>query len=57
MLAVFRIATGGFKYMTGEAVGEKGEARETIQGVAFGLILLLGSCLILYTINPHILNL
>lgn len=57
MLAVLRIVTGGFKYMTSEAIGEKGDARQTIQGAAFGLILLLGSWLILFTVNPNILDL
>lgn len=57
MLAVLRIVTGGFKYMTSEAIGAKGDARETIQGAVFGLILLLGSWLILYTVNPQILDL
>jgi len=57
MLAVLRIVTGGFKYMTSEAAGSKGDAKEIIQGAVFGLILLLGSWLILNTVNPQILNL
>jgi len=57
MLAVLRVITGGFKYMTTEAIGAKGDARETIQGAVFGLILLLGSWLILNTVNPQILDL
>jgi len=57
MLAVLRVITGGFQYMTSEALGAKSEARETIQGAVFGLILLVGSWLILYTVNPQILDL
>lgn len=57
MLAVIRIVTGGFKYMTSEAISAKGEAREDIQGAVLGLLLLLGSWLILFTVNPQILDL
>lgn len=57
MLAVLRIVTGGFKYMIEESISAKGEARGVIVGAVVGLILLLGSWIILNTINPAILNL
>ena len=57
MVAVIRIVIGGFQYMTTEALSAKDEARRTIQGAIFGLLLLLGSYLILGVINPQILDL
>lgn len=57
VLAVLRIIWGGFKYMTEEAVNAKGEARQVIQQALLGLALLLGSWLILYVINPNLVNL
>lgn len=58
MLAVLRIAIGGFKYMTRTgSVNAAGEARKTIQGAVVGLLLLLGVVVILSTINEQILSL
>lgn len=57
MLAVLRIVTGGFKYIIEESVSAKGEARGVIQGAIIGLLLLLGSWIILTTINPQIVDL
>ncbi|MEK7613331.1 MAG: pilin [Patescibacteria group bacterium] len=57
MLAVLRIVTGGFKYMIEESISAKGEARLVIQGAVIGLLLLLGSWIILTTINPQIVDL
>jgi hypothetical protein len=56
ILGVMRITVGGLKYMTTEAFSEKGNAKETIKGVAVGLLLLAGAFLILNTINPAILS-
>ncbi|MBI3573947.1 S53 family peptidase [Candidatus Kaiserbacteria bacterium] len=56
-LAVIMIIIDGFKYMTSEAVGKKGEALAGIRSALFGLILLFASYLILYIINPQILTL
>ncbi|GEM_PF-1366900 len=56
-LAVIMIVVGGFEYMTSEAMGGKSKGRERIQGAVIGLVLLLASWLILYVINPCILEL
>lgn len=56
-LAVVMTIWGGFKYMTTEAVLGKGEARKTIENAVLGLLLALASYLILYTINPNLVNL
>ncbi|MFQ5540815.1 MAG: hypothetical protein ACE5F4_01030, partial [Candidatus Paceibacteria bacterium] len=57
ILAVLRIITGGFKYMTTEAVTTKGDARLTIQNAVVGLLLLLSVWLVLSIINPQIADL
>lgn len=57
MLAVIRIVIGGFQYMTTEAVTTKGEAVKTIREAVFGLLLLLGTWVILATVNQDIVNL
>jgi hypothetical protein len=55
-LAVVMIMYGGVKYMTTDAWNNKEEAKEIIQNAVYGLVLALVSYLILYTINPDILN-
>lgn len=57
ILAVLMIVVDGFKYMTSEAIGSKKDALGGIRSALFGLLLLLGSYLILYIVNPQILNL
>lgn len=57
ILAVLMIIVDGFKYMTSEAIGNKKDALGGIRSALFGLLLLLGSYLILYIVNPQILNL
>ena len=56
ILAVLRIAYGGFVWMTTDAVGAKQNARTIIQNAALGLILLLAVVVILERINPNLLN-
>lgn len=56
VLAVVQIVIGGFKYMTSESFGMKGEGRSQMLGAVLGLVLLSASYLILYTINPNILH-
>lgn len=56
ILAVLRIAYGGFVYMTTDAVGQKTNAKEIIQNAVVGLLLLLAVVLILERINPDILK-
>jgi hypothetical protein len=57
ILAVLRLGYAGYEYMTSDAWGHKSHAREVIGDVVLGLLLLLGTWLILNQINPQILNL
>lgn len=57
MLAVLRIGYAGFIYMTTDSFGSMGNAKQIIQDAVLGLLLLLSIWLILYQINPNILNL
>lgn len=56
VLAVIMIIMGGIQYMTSELISSKEEGRKRITNAIFGLLLALGAWLILYTINPDILN-
>ena len=57
ILAVVRIAWAGYQYMTSDAFGTKSHAKEILGDAVLGLVLLLSIWLILYQINPEILNL
>jgi hypothetical protein len=57
ILAVLRLGWAGYLYMTSDSWGSKGHAKEVIGDVVLGLLLLLGTWLILYQINPDILKL
>ncbi len=57
ILAVIMLAIGGFRYMTSESVFNMGNAREQISNAIIGLLIVLVSVLILYTINPDIVQL
>lgn len=58
MLAVIRIVIGGFQYMTQTAsVTKTASAVNTIRDAVIGLLLLLGSFVILSTVNSQILGL
>jgi type IV secretory pathway VirB2 component (pilin) len=56
VMAVVMIVMGGLEYMTGELVSEKASGKEKITGAVFGLVLVLGSWLLLNEINPDLLN-
>lgn len=56
VLAVIMIFYGGVQYMTTDAMGKKQQGRETIKNAILGLLLALGSYVILNTINPKLLN-
>ncbi len=56
-LAVGAIVVGGIMYMTGGTVGKVERARQIIWGAVTGVILLLCSYLLLYTIDPTLVNL
>ncbi len=57
MLAVLRIAYGGFLYMASDIGGTKEKAKRTIREALIGLVLLLAIVLILEQINQNITNL
>jgi hypothetical protein len=55
--AVLMIVFGGFQYMTTDAIQGKSAGRERIKNAIFGLVLVISAWLILYTINPKLLEL
>jgi uncharacterized membrane protein len=55
-LAVIMIVWGGVEIMLSESVTKKDDGKSRISGAIWGLLLALTSYLILYTINPDILN-
>lgn len=55
-LAVIMIVYGGVEIMLSESMGGKSDGKKKIQDALTGLGLALVSWLILYTINPAILN-
>lgn len=57
ILAVLRIAYAGYQYMSSDAWGEKSHAKEILGDTVIGILLLLSVWLILYQINPQILDL
>jgi hypothetical protein len=57
VLAVLVIMYGGILYMSTDAIGGKKEGKAVIQRALWGLLLVIASWLILYTINPEIVNL
>lgn len=57
VLAVVMIVIGGIQYAISEAIDSKADARDRITQAIFGLLLALLSYLILYTINPQLVNL
>lgn len=55
-LAVMMITWGGVEYAVSGAVDRKADARERINSALIGILLLLGTVLILNTINPNLTN-
>jgi len=56
-LAVLAIAYSGLKYMMSDVVTNKSDAKTGIKNALLGLLLALGSFLLLQTINPDLTNL
>jgi hypothetical protein len=56
VLAVVMIVICGIKMMTTEAISSRGEAKQCITNAIIGLLLAIGSWLILNTINPVLLD-
>lgn len=57
ILAVIMLTWGGVEYMASDVITKKEDAKAKIQGAALGLLLVLFSVAILYSINPDILSL
>ena len=55
-LSVVMIAVGGIQYMSTDAVSNKTEGKDRITYALLGLLLVLFSWILLYTINPDILK-
>ncbi len=57
VLAVLMIVVGGMEYMTSDIISKKESGKDRIWSAVQGLILILGSFIILKTISPNLLNL
>lgn len=57
LLAVIKIALGGFQYMMSDIITSKESAKRDITGALLGLGILLASVTILFTINKDLVNL
>ena len=56
VLAMIMIVWGGIQYMTSELASSKEAGRESITHAVLGLLLALGAWLLLFTLNPDLLN-
>ena len=57
VIVFVRVVTGGIKYILSSGnIGNRGEAIEIITQAVWGLVLLLAAVLILYTIDPRLLD-
>jgi L,D-peptidoglycan transpeptidase YkuD (ErfK/YbiS/YcfS/YnhG family) len=57
VLSVLMIVFGGIEYMTGTSMGEKEGGKSRMTSALFGLLLALGSYIILNTLNPRLVDL
>lgn len=56
VLAIIMIVFGGIQYMGTESIGGKGAGLKKIKDAVLGLLLALGSYVLLFTINPSLVN-
>ena len=56
VMAFVMITFGGITYMTTDAIGGKTKGRDYVTNALWGLLLVIGAWVILYTINPKILE-
>ncbi len=56
LLAVTLLVVGGVRYMLSEGFTDVDKAKRQMKSAVWGLLIILGSFLILYTINPNLLN-
>ncbi|MFH1315171.1 MAG: D-alanyl-D-alanine carboxypeptidase family protein [Candidatus Uhrbacteria bacterium] len=54
IIATVMIMVGGVQYMLGKGMGQVTSAKNRISSAVIGLVLLLGSYVILYTVNPQL---
>ena len=54
--AVLNIVFGGLMYMSTDAVMKKEDGKKRIQNSVYGLVLVIGAWLILYTVSPNLLK-
>lgn len=57
LLAVIMITIAGIKYVGSDSFSSKSDAKDQIRSAIIGLLLILASYLLLYTINPDLTNL
>lgn len=57
MFAVMTFVWGGITYMVSDIVDKKDFARKQMQRSIWGILILLGSYILLYTINPELIRL
>jgi hypothetical protein len=57
VMAMVMIVMGGIEYMTSELISSKASGKDKIINAVVGLLIALGSYLILNTLNPNLLNL
>lgn len=55
-LAVIMIVIGGITYMSSDAISGKSDGKDMITQAIYGLLLAMASWLILYTVNPQLLQ-
>jgi hypothetical protein len=56
VFAVLMIVIGGLQYISSDAIQKKSEGKERIKNAVISLVLVIGSWLILNTINPNLLD-
>lgn len=56
VLAVVMIIYGGIQYMSTDAFQGKSDAKDTISNALWGLLLTISAWLILFTVNPNLVN-
>jgi hypothetical protein len=56
LIAVVALTAGGIQYMVSEVPGVKAASLDRIKASMYGILILIGSYMLLYTINPQLLE-
>lgn len=56
LIAVVALTAGGIQYMISEVPGVKAASLDRIKASMYGILILIGSYVLLYTINPQLLE-